>query len=76
MDAIYAMGACVEPPMESLSGFNFLEDKTPKSSFQSDFIAVLKPYKEIIFVFLICVVFLAGVYVFFQIQLKVVQTTI
>ncbi len=73
MDAIYAMGACVEPPMASLSGFNFFEDKTFKSEFKGDLIAFLKSYKEIIFVFLICVISLASVYVLFQAQLKVAQ---
>jgi len=71
MDAIYAMGACVKPPMESLSRFNFFEDKIPKSKFQSDLITSLKPYKEIVFVFLMCVISLAGVSVLFQAQLAV-----
>ena len=73
MDAIYAMGACVEPPMGPLSGFNFLEDKTSKSRFKGDFIEVLKLYKESIFVFVMCVIFLTGMDIFFQAQLKVVQ---
>jgi hypothetical protein len=73
MDTVYAMGACVEPPIASLLGFNFLEDRLPKSKFQSVFIAFLKSYKEIIFVFLICVVSLVGVNVFFQVQLKIAQ---
>ncbi len=73
MDTMYAMGACVEAPLESLSGFNFLEDKTPKSKFQTELSAFLKSYKEIIFVFLICVISLVGVFVLFQVQLKVAQ---
>jgi Tfp pilus assembly PilM family ATPase len=73
MGAVYAMGACLEPPMESLSGFNFLEDKTPKSKFQSVLIAFLKSYKKAIFLFLICVISLVGVDMLFQVQLKVVQ---
>jgi len=73
MDTIYAMGACVEPPMASLSGFNFLEDKIPKSEFKGNLIEFLKSYKEIMFVFLICMISLAGVYILFQAQLKVAQ---
>ena len=73
MDTVYAMGACVEPPLASLSGFNFFEDKIPKSKFQSVFIAFLKLYKEIVFVFLICVVSLVGVNILFQAQLRIIQ---
>jgi len=73
MDTIYAMGACIEPPMESLSGFNFLENETPPFKFKGGLIELLKSYKKIIFVFLICVISLAGVYILFQAQLKVAQ---
>ena len=73
MDTIYAMGACVDPPLEALSGFNFFEDKTPKSKFKGDFSEVLKSYKEVMFVFLICVISLVGVNIFFQVQLKIAQ---
>jgi hypothetical protein len=73
MDAIYAMGACVVPPIESLSKFNFIEDRTPKSGFENDLAGAVKPYKEIIFALLVCVVFLIGIYVFLQMQLKLVQ---
>ncbi len=73
MDAIYAMGACVEPPMESLSGFNFLGDNAPKAQFKTTLMEGLESYKEALFVFSICVIFLVGVYVLFQVQLKVAQ---
>lgn len=73
MDTIYAMGACIDPPLGTLSGFNFFEDKSPQPKFQGNFIDVLKSYKEILFVFLICVISLVGMNVFFQVQLKVVQ---
>jgi len=73
MDAIYAMGACVAPPIGSLSGFNFIGRNKSKSSFQSgpviDFIA----YKDIIYVLFICLAVLAGVYFFFQTKLQTVQ---
>ena len=70
MDAIYAMGACVDPPMKSFSEFNFLGGKAPSSSMENGLIAVLKSYKDVILTLLICSVFLAGVYIFFQLQLK------
>ena len=73
MDAIYAMGACVAPPMDALSGFNFLGDKKAKSSLTEAISILLNSYKEIFYVLLICAVLLAGVYVFFQMQLKAVQ---
>jgi Tfp pilus assembly PilM family ATPase len=73
IDTIYAMGACVEPPMESLSGFNFFESKVPKSILKGDLIETLKASKEIVFIFLVCMVLLVGAYLFFQVQLKVAQ---
>ncbi len=73
MDTIYAMGACLEPPLAALSGFNFFGDKVPKSKLKSDLVGFLKSYKEIIFVSLICVISLVGVYALFQVQLKVAQ---
>ncbi len=73
MDTIYAMGACVEPPMGSLSGFNFLGDNTPRFKFKGSLTEILQSYKEIIFVFLICIISLAGVHILFQAQLKVAQ---
>jgi len=73
MDAIYAMGACVAPPTEALAAFNFLGDKKPKNQFENDLLKSLQPYKEIILLFFICVVCLVGIYVFFQMQLKVAQ---
>jgi|GEM_PF-1642448 len=73
MDTIYAMGACVEPPTASPTGFNFFEDKISKSKFKGDFSDVLKFYKEVMLVFLMCVIFLVGVNIFFQVQLKVDQ---
>ena len=72
MDAIYAMGACVLQPIEPLSAFNFLAEK-PKAHFEDELISTIKPFKEIIFAFLMCAVFLIGVYVYFQMQIKVVQ---
>jgi len=73
MDAIYAMGACVIPPLETLSVFNFLGDKTPKSGAGDDLLAFLGPYKEVLLVLLVCVASLAGTYVYFQSQMKSVQ---
>jgi Tfp pilus assembly PilM family ATPase len=73
MDAIYAMGACVEPPIEQLSGFNLLEDKTSKAQFKDNFVKSLNLYKKVIFISLICVISLVGLDILFQAQLKVVQ---
>ncbi len=73
MDAIYAMGACVSPPLESLSKFNFMEDKVAKPGLAMEIFEILKPYKKTIFALLMCVSFLTGVYVFFLTQLKLVQ---
>ena len=73
IEAVYAMGACVAPPMEELSEFNFLEEKKHKSRFQTELIAALKAYKEVLFIFLACALVLLGVYLFFQTQLKVIQ---
>lgn len=39
----------------------------------ADFIVSLAPYKGVIFLFLICVIFLAGIFVYFQLQLKTTQ---
>ena len=72
MDAIYAMGACVEPPLESLSGFNFLGGPA-RTKLKTNLIEALESYKDVILVFLICVIFLVGVYVFFQAQSKTAQ---
>ena len=72
MDIIYAMGACVEPPAV-LSGLNFLADQTPKSKFDIDIVEFLSLYKEIVIVFLVCLVALIGVNVLFQSQLRVLQ---
>jgi len=73
MDTIYAMGACIDPLLESVSGFNFFKDKSVKSNFKGDFGQILKSYKEVVFVFLICVIALVGVNVFFQVQFKFAQ---
>jgi len=72
LDAIYAMGACVTPPMESLSEFNFLGE-APKVSIGNEFIEILKPHKELVFVFLMCLFLLVGVFVLLQTQLKLVE---
>jgi len=69
MDAIYAMGACVTPPIESLSKFNFLGAKSSKPAFSGSLTPILSSYKEIIFVFLICLFIVGGAYLYFQIQL-------
>ena len=75
MDAIYALGACVSAPMESLSGFNFLGDqkKSSDSGAQNALAGVSDSMKDVLYVFLICAALLAGVFVFFQAQLKVAQ---
>jgi Tfp pilus assembly PilM family ATPase len=73
MDTLYAMGACVEPPIEPLAQFNFFDDKTTKSGLKGGISEVLKFYKECLFLFFICVVFLVGANIFFQAKLKVSQ---
>jgi len=73
MDAIYALGACVPPPMESLSGFNFLEDKKIKPMFQGSLMEIFYSLREVLYVLLICLALLAGVYFYFQMQMKVTQ---
>ena len=72
MDAIYAMGACVAPPMDSLKAFNFLGE-VPKAKFENDLLSAVMPYKDTILGFLLCTFFLIGVNVFFQTQLKSLQ---
>ena len=73
MDAVYAMGACVGLPMEALSEFNFLGDNSRKSKLKKNLITALMSYKEVIIVFLMCALTLAGASVFFQVQLKAAQ---
>jgi len=73
MDAIYAMGACVNPPMDSLSGFNFLKENKSKPFLQSSSLESLVVYKEILYVFIACLLVLAGAYFFYQMQLKATQ---
>jgi hypothetical protein len=70
MDAIYAMGACVAPPMDALSGFNFLAGNKRKFGMSRDSMPSMDSYKEVLYVLLICVVLLAGIYGFLQMQLK------
>ena len=71
MDAIYAMGACVAPPMESLSKFNFIGDKTvPKTLFENELVKTLLPFKKTILAFLMSLVFLGVLFAFFQVQLN------
>ena len=70
MDAIYAMGACVVSSLESLLEFNFIGDRTPKSKFKIEISAILRSYREIMYMFAMCVVVLIGVYVLFQVQLR------
>ena len=72
MSAIYAMGACIEPPMDSLSGFNFLGGNT-KLRLKSALMAMLELYKDVVFVFLLCAISLVGVYILFQAQSKVAR---
>jgi len=73
MDTIYAMGAGVVPSVPSLSGFDFIKDKSVKSQSGTDLIETIMMYKEILFVLLICIISLVGIYVLFQVQLKVSQ---
>jgi len=73
MDAIYAMGACVAPPIGSLSGFNFLGVNKSKSSFQGPSGFDLSLYKDVFYVLFACLAVLAGVYFFYQTQLKTAQ---
>jgi Tfp pilus assembly PilM family ATPase len=73
MDAIYAMGACVTPSLDSLSNFNFLGSKKTKPGFEGGF-SPLKNSIEIVFVLLICLAVLVGCFVFFQIHLKIAQS--
>lgn len=72
IDAIYAMGACVSPPLDSLSVFNFVGE-IPKAKFDSELFGVLKPYKVLIIGILMCVGFLVLVNVLFQMHLKLSQ---
>jgi Tfp pilus assembly PilM family ATPase len=73
LDTIYAMGSCVVPPLPSLTGFDFIKDKDAKRSAAGDLIDMISSYKEILFVLLICAISLVGVYILFQVQLKVTQ---
>lgn len=73
MDTVFAMGACVTPPLPSLTGFNFIKNKVAKASLINDLMEMLSAYREILFVLLICAISLVGVYIFFQVQLKVTQ---
>ena len=73
MDAIYAMGACVTPPMDSLANFDFLGKKRAKPKFKGDLMSPIKMYIETIFVFVVCALVLVGCFVFFQVQLKVAE---
>ena len=73
IEAFYAMGACVAPPVEALAQFNFLEIKTSKNRFEDELLTIFKKYKNTLSTFLICLFVLVGVYVYLQIQLKVVQ---
>ena len=73
METIYAMGACIDPPLATLSGINFLENKKTKSGFQVDFGEYVKQYKELIFISVMCGMLLLGMRIFFQVQLKVAQ---
>jgi len=73
MDTIYAMGGCITPPVSSLAGFDFVKDISTKDQSNNDLVEIIKKYKDIMFVFLICLISLVGVYVLFQVQLKVTQ---
>jgi len=70
MGAVYALGACVAPPMDSLAGFNFIGDKKNKPSYGDGVVNPLGSYKELIGVLLACVVALAGGYFVIQLLLK------
>ncbi len=72
IDAIYAMGACVNPPTETLAALNFL--KSPKSKYSvSSGLGILSSYKEILYVFLMCLTVLTGIFFFNQMRLKTLQ---
>ncbi len=73
IDAMYALGAGVDAPMNSLSAFNFFENKTPKSKFGNIYELIVNEYKDVLFTFLVCLFLLVGVYVFFQMGLKDAQ---
>ena len=73
MDIIYAMGSSINAPMSSLAGFDFIKDKSTKSQSGTDLFETISTYKEILFVLLICIISLVGLYVMFQVQLKVTQ---
>ena len=73
LDAIYAMGACVAPPIDSLSVFNFLGSDKPKSFLESGLASVLRMYKEILLILIICAGAVGLAFAFFQFQLKSTQ---
>ena len=73
MDAIYALGAGVDVPLNSLAAFNFLADKAPKSQVGNIFALIMNECKDVLFIFFICLFLLAGVHVFFQTGLQNTQ---
>ncbi len=75
MDMVYAMGACVDAPLSSLSGINFSGVKnSPKLQIDTNFLEVFKSYKEIVFIVFMSAILLIGLNVFFKVQLNVDKT--
>lgn len=73
IEAIYALGAGIDVPMNSLTSFNFFEDKKPKSKLESLFGVRLTEYKGVFFTFLFCISLLVGAHFYFQMDLKNTQ---
>ena len=73
MEAIYALGACVAPPIESLSRFNFSGGNPLKSQYRVELKSALEVYREIVVVVLLCAAVLGGVFFYFQMKLKDAQ---
>jgi Tfp pilus assembly PilM family ATPase len=72
-DVIYAMGACVDPSIDAVSGFNFLGDSTSKYRLQFDLTKILTTYRDSVLIFLVCAAVLFGAQTFFQGKLKLIQ---
>jgi len=73
LESVFAMGACVTPPIDSLFKFNFLSDKNPKSQLQGGYDSLFKKYKEVLLVLVFCLVLLSGLFFYFYTQLKATQ---
>jgi hypothetical protein len=74
LEAIYAMGSCLAPPLEAFSSFNFITTTaTQKTGGVKQGFASLKEYKESLLTVLTCVVFLVVVFAFFNVHLLLIQ---